>query len=303
MSDAFDIDVGEAGVNENIYTGGPGQSLPTYAWHSRVDEQNHWGYWTVDTDSFADVPEFAEESEIRRGPTETQPVYATFRLRAAVIAFRRRWVIETPDNQRYFVPWFTRKEDKPEGKPTGHVQVLIRIPDDDVLRVIGLRGMTKGVSWDNNPNAQYGYDKFPKGVQQIVSQYAADATEYLREHKGYSGPPLPWMCGWWIDLVPATEEDKKGKPQPLHINVGHGIWVNPFTADMRTGKTKGKVEMPASRFVGPDLFKEFQRLRTDTGLDWEAEWAEAGVQEDQSGGFDGGGGEYVPTEEDDEIPF
>jgi len=171
------------------------------------------------------------------------------------------------------------------GKYQAHYQVMVMVEGVAEPLVIALRGYTKTLCWDNNPNGKYGNKDFPKGVEPTLTQLAADASKQKKTR-------IPWLCFWIVDLCP-TFANKK----PVWIDVGHGTFMNPFLADMRTGGEG----FPQSRFVGTDKFIAYQNLRREVAMDWEAQWADS---ESMSGGdsaydYD----EPVKETEDNDIPF
>lgn len=277
-------------------------------WMGKIVGESKWGTWVVDRDSFVDKPVGWQEHEWRFGANPSNPlvpVYYSYRFRMCPIATRRRFVVEGDDGRTYYYPWFTKREDKVDGKATGQIQVLVMMPDDEIVRCLALRGFTKNVCWDNDPNNKRGVKDFPLGVAQVLTQYADRATKTLRERQNYTGDPLPILCAWWVDLIPLIEEDEHGEKRASIVDVGHGTYMNPFVADMTVGMTNsGPTGHPplSTRYVGNETFEIFQTIRKEIGIDWEHEWADASVQEPSD--------EYEDTDEDefteniaDEIPF
>ena len=293
----FDFDAPE--VQEDLYDDNI-ESMPVISWHGKVAGDQKWGFFASSRDSFEQCPVGWDEHEIRFGLNPNaplSPVYFTYRLRACPIAVRKRWVVDAHDGRTYFYPWYTRKEDRVEGKMTGQIQVMIRMPDDNVLRMLALRGFTKNVAWSNDPNRR-GLSEFPTGVEQVLGSYAESATQNLRESKGYEGPPMPTACAWWLDLIPWIDKENGAKKAAL-VDVGHGIWMNPFVADMTVGKFQGHPEL-STRFVGKELFNVHQAIRADVGVPWVNEWGEITEAESRD---DDDWTEPIGDDEDDEIPF
>lgn len=282
-NDEFDFDeVPE--VKSDLYN--TDTSNMTYLnWLGKIAGESKWGFWVVDRDSFADTPIGWEEHEIRFGANPNNPltpVYYTYRARVCPIAARRRWIVETDMGGTHYYPWFTKSNEKVDGKQTGQVQVLVMMPDDDQIRCLALRGFTKNVCWDNDPNHSRGFSDFPLGVAQTLTKYADKATKTLRERNDYTGDPLPSLCAWWVDLIPLIEEDEHGEKVAGVVNVGHSTYMNPFVADMSVGEVAdGPSGQPPlrTRFVGNETFAAFQSIRQEVGLDWEREWSEESVQE------------------------
>lgn len=292
----FDFDVPE--VKDDIYDA-PIESVPVLTWHGKVGQDKKWGFWAIDQASFAAAPLGWEEKEIQFGLNPNAPysdVYVTQRLRFCPVAWRRRWMVEAEDGRVYTYPWFTKRDDKVTGKQTGQVQVLGFLPDDSTVRMLGLRGFTKNVCWSNDPFAARGIADFPLGVMETLQGYAHVATEKLKEQTNGPVPDLPWLCAWWVDLIPGYEM-VKSKHRPLTVEVGQGTWMNPFIGDMSVGANG----LPDTRFVGPSLFEDFQGLRTERGIDWEKQWQVAG---EQAPAPDAGyTGEEPIGDEEDSIPF
>jgi hypothetical protein len=272
-------------------------SYPTIAWRGKAADKSA-GYWVIKQDALPECPNGWVEHEIQFGSDPGAPlqaVYVTRRLRCAIIAVRKRWIIDD-GNRRRFAPWFTPKEQRGEGKHTGHIQVMVRLPDMEGIVLLGLRGLHKTVSWANDPSRGKGVTtSWPKGVEEILKNYADEATRYVKEEQNYEGENLPWQVMWWVDLVPLTKEES-GEKVPEFLHVGHNTYVNPYTADMSTGGEN----TPKTRYVGEELFTEFDSLRENTGLDWIGEWGEiVDVERDQTQ-------EAQPEalgDEEDEIPF
>lgn len=294
-------------VKSDLYTVYRESNYAYINWMGRISGDDSWGSWVVDRDSFANIPTGWDEEEIRFGANPNNPitpVYFTYRARFCPIAVRRRWIVEAHDGNTYYYPWFTKREDKVDGKQTGQVQVLVMMPDDDVIRCLALRGFTKNVCWDNDPNAKRGMKDFPLGVSQVLANYADRATKTLREKQEYTGDPLPTLCAWWVDLIPLVEEDDDGVPAAGVVDVGHGTYMNPFVADMSVGKaSSGPTGQPelASRYVGREIFEFYQNIRADIGIPWENEWADESVQEADEYEYDDD--DEVGEINTDDIPF
>jgi hypothetical protein len=280
------------------------QSMPIITWHGKASEHNSdtGGRWAIKADSIGEqVPEpesWWELIDMRFGVDPSapkEPTWTTRRLRCVPIGVRKRQVITDDFERDHYFPWMTKKTDRLddagnliEGKYSAHYQVMVMVPGISDPLVVALRGYTKTVCWDNNPNGQYGNKDFPKGVEPTLVQYAADASKQKKTR-------IPWLCFWPVDLVPVFANNNK----PLWLNVGHETFMNPFQADMRVGEKF----LLNSRFVGTDNFIRYQNLRRDVAMDWEAQWADASAL--ASEGKDSAYNYDEPSlqVEEDDIPF
>lgn len=297
-----DFNPADLQVNSQLYEP-PREGYPSITWHTKLDQHTKYGFWSSERVHFTDgIPQYVnwQEHDIRYGQNPDSPeipVYITYRLRCVVIGERFRWIVKADDGRSYFYPQFTRKEDRAAGALKSHYQVMVLLPDyPEKPFVIGLPGMVKTMSWDNDPDGKYGNSAFLFGVKQLMAKEAQELTDAARAKK-YDGPPIPSMCSLWVDLVPALTE-KDGKKTALAINL-HGTFCNPFTADLRL-KESDDNEAIKTRFVGMDNYKYFQDMRRDIALEWEQEWATASSEEAKSWQRDD---ETPVVKEDDEIPF
>ena len=280
------------------------QTMPIITWHGRASEHNGdtGGRWAIKASSIEGQtpgPEgWWELVDMRFGVDPSapkEPTWITRRLRCVPIGIRKRQVITDDLKRDHYFPWMTKKTDRLddagnliEGKYSAHYQVMVMIEGIDDPLVIALRGYTKTLCWDNNPGSQYGNKDFPKGVEPVLMQYAADASKQKKTR-------IPWLCFWQIDLTPVFSDNK-----PVWVDVGHGTFMNPFMVDMRTGD-KG---FPASRFVGTENFIAYQNLRRDVVLDWEAQWASAeNLAAAGDAAYDYEDTSENEVKEDDVIPF
>lgn len=294
-------------------------------WHGQPVEGRP-GYWACDVESLKPVLEneepdasgyigpagFWKVQELRFGrDPNAAPVlcYVTRRLRCVPIGVRRRAIVTSDvDGRDYFFPPFTRKDQRFDafgsvvsGKFTSHVQVMVLIENVAEPVIIGLRGMSKTMSWDNDPtDKRWGNSDFAYGVYQQIGQYSKRAADANKLKK-----VPPKLCTWIVDLVPAYQHN--GEPYFVLVSKQHETYVNPFTLDMTTGKK----DMPATRYVGHDRFRQLQELRGLMVKEWEEEWqdAEAMAKESQEHGAASDNGhhseEAIGAQEDDieEIPF
>lgn len=289
-------------VDQSAFDDGQRQSYPSIVWHGRFQQGMTAGYFTTDRENFTEAPEMWAAHEVQFGTDPTSPivpVWYTYRMRCAVLAERFRWQVNGDDGQRYYYPKYTKKTDRMPGDVSSHIQVLVVLPDaPEQLMVLGLRGYSKSMAWENDGKNR----TFPKGVKVMAAEYASEATNAVRE-KGYSGPPLPWQCMFWLDFVPHTAiKDGKKKPEAVWTHVGHETHMNQFVLDTTCGGKAGGFDLPKTRYVGDELYKQFQEMRISVGLDWEAEWSQKSSEAapDDGGAF---GSNIIPDEDDNSIPF
>jgi hypothetical protein len=217
------------------------ESLPMITWHGRMYGDGGMGFWASTTEDMPEPPsDLWQPTELRFGTNPNAPAVPGFkalRLRAAFIGWRRRWVVE---------------------------EVMVQLHGENVIRMLALRGYTKGVCWDNEPATSRGNREFPIGVMQIVKGYAATATANLRE-TGAVMEDLPWLCTFWVDLLPWR--DATGNvANSVQVGGSGGVWMNPFVADMAVGDS-----LP-TRFVGTENFERLQTTRREIGIPWEEDW-------------------------------
>ena len=295
-------------VDESLYQPDT-QSMPIITWHGKANDSNGdtGGKWAIKADDLEGQEPgpsgWWELTEMRYGVDPSAPkvsAWVTRRLRCVPIGIRKRQIITVEYGgmkKEHYFPWMTKKTDRIvdgeliEGKYQNHYQVMVMVEGVADPLVIALRGYTKTACWDNNPGSQYGSKDFPKGVEPVLTQLAADASKQKKTR-------IPWLCFWTVDLTPVFN----GK-EPLWVDVGHGTFMNPFVADMRTAKETKDDRFPASRFVGTDNFIRYQNLRRDVAMDWEAQWADGAALAaagDSAYDYDTSENEVV---EDDVIPF
>jgi hypothetical protein len=287
MSNEFSFELEDASIDEDSFVEEK-RGYPAITWHGMVSgSETTSGFWAIEeknTQHLGSPEPFWIPKELRFGRdpnTPTVEALVTTCLRCCPVAVRKRFIITDQYKREYYYPYYTPRDARISGKFNTHWQVMVMIPGFTGPVVLGLRGLTKTVSWSNNPNGRFGDDRFGHGCQEKLMNYAKLASEQRNQK-------IPWLTAWWMDLVPAHKDDS-----PYFVDVGHGTWMNPFSVDLRTG-IEGT---PATRFVGADNFRNFQDLRKQVGLEWEREWDEAQTPDDQNGYENG------DVLEDDEIPF
>lgn len=288
-------------IDKGLFPDEGGRTFPGITWHGKHGQQPI-GRFTLDVDGLneaAPLP-FWEAAEIQYGSDPNSPltsVWLTKRLRCVVVGVRRRIIIEASGGAEYHYPWKTPRNQRVEGKFKSHYQVLMHIPglEGDGLAVLGLRGIAKTVSWDNPDVGKYKDARFPTGAESLVRAYADKASKQIKRY-------IPWMCAWWIDLVPATNKEGKG----AFVNVGNSVHMLPFTADL--GTDPNQHTLPRTRFVGDELLRRLLGLRESVALEWEREWEKMAV----GGAVANGAAEddeaapaavAVPVVVEDDIPF
>jgi hypothetical protein len=273
MPNEFDFNIPD--VDYTLYTQDV-QSAPVITWQGRItSEDNRWGFWASSADDMPDAPPGWEAHEMRFGGNPNNPltpIYFSHSARLVPIAWRRRWIVEDEAGYRHYYRWFEKRANRVEGKMTSQLQVLVKLAGDDALRMLALRGFTKGISWDNDPSTSRGSRDFPAGVMQTLQGYAKDATYNLRE-AGRNVQDLPWLCTFWADLQPWKERTGSGNSarwEPKLVQVGGqgGVWMSPYVASMEVGGDTGL----DTRFVGRELFEHLQTTRREIGVAWEKEW-------------------------------
>lgn len=266
-------------IDTSLYGDRNAARYPTITYMGKYVEGATAGYFVFDRDDIdPDVVGDAfslQEHEIRFGTDPNNPltpVYICYRLPVAVIAVRKRWEVKDAAGLRHYYPLYTKRDQRVIGKMTSQYQALVALPNVDQLFVLSLRGYSKSTSWSNDPNrrgsrtADFGY-----GVEERAAAFAGAAWRWYREEQGYQGPPFPWMCMFWLPLVPQSEP-QNGRVRARWVDVGHGTHYNPFTADM-----PDDVDMQVldDRYVGQELFDRFSNTRAEIGIEWEREWSEA----------------------------
>jgi hypothetical protein len=284
---------------------------PIITWHGRAKEntQEHGGFFAIKAADLAGLGEplpYWERGAMRFGSdpsAELEDVYISRHLRAVLLGVRKRQIITTEDGREYYFPWFTRKDQRfyvqrdaagnvvsrqlIDGKYTAHYQAMLAIPGIAEPVVLALRGFTKTTCWDNNPNGKFGAGEFPAGVEQVLGKFVATISkERNTRYQAY--------CTWFVDLVPAWKTAEK----LMWIKVYENVYMNPFVCTMITGKEG----YPASRFVGVDLFMEYQALRKERVVDWELEWSDGTALAQASGGSDEYLSDAAASIDNDEIP-
>ena len=308
MTNDFNLPDNIPTVDDDLYRPDT-QSTPWITWLGKADNHNSetGGKWVIKADSIDGLepgPEGwwkLENIKFGTNPNNpSEPTWVTSRLRCVPIGVRKQQIIkvgEGSNKKEYCFPFYTKAENRRdsfgnlvEGKYDSKYQVMIMLEGIPFPIMITLRGYTKTKCWDNEPNSQYGNREFPKGVEPVLMQYAADASKQKKTR-------IPWLCFWQIDLCPTFNNDK-----PVWVEVGkeETVFVNPFMVDMRTGD-KG---FPASRFVGTENFIAYQNLRRDVVLDWEAQWASAeNLAAAGDAAYDYEDTSENEVKEDDVIPF
>lgn len=287
----FDFDLPKDSVDDDLYQPEQ-QSYPALSWHGQATQaaEPTGGFWAIEVDRVAAIQEdggprpYFSVKPMRYGKDPTnEPVdsYVTQCLRCCPVAVRERGIITDEYGRYHYYPKRHPRDQRVPGKYTSHIQVMVLVPGLTEPVVLGLKGKTKTVSWDNNKGGRYSVSEFPEGVWQRLTAYAKRASEQ-------QGRDLPPLCMWWIDLVPVHMDG-----EPYYLDVGRGTYMNPFNVDLRTGNG-----FPETRFVGVDMLLHAQEVRRSIGLDWVAQWQE--VQEAQG---NGNGDGPLPTDVDDEIPF
>lgn len=283
------------------------QSMPIITWHGKAVDSNgdtggRWAIKAEDLEGQEPGPSgWWELTEMRYGVDPSVPkvpAWVTRRLRCVPIGVRKRQIITDDFKREHFFPWMTKKSDRVvdgeliDGKYSAHYQVMVMVEGVKDPLVIALRGYTKTLCWDNNPNSQYGNKQFPKGIEPTLIQLASDINKATKKR-------IPWLCSFVVDLTPVFT----GK-EPLWVDVGHGTFMNPFVADMRTaGETKDN-RFPDDRFVGTDAFIRYQNMRREMVLDWEAQWADgAALAAAADAAYDYDDAPADTPVEDDVIPF
>lgn len=304
-------------VDKDLYEE-PVRSYPAAIWMAKFGgDEDESRPWVIDQDRVSAMPvPFWSEQQFRFGGAqpgaENTDVYLTQIMRCVPLGVRKRQVVEVTNpttnkvESTHYYPIFTPADQRVQGRLSFHYQVLIHLqglPLDELV-VIGLRGLTRTLSWQHDGQR---YDGFPVGVEDTLQKYAADASKVV-------GGEMPMWCAWWVDLRGAYADNK-----PYYMPVGPqgDTWVQPFMADMRTSKeprletgvytedgylAMDQNALPWTRYVGEDMFNSFQDIRRETVNPWIAEWAEASIQEATGNEYEAAGDEPLGVEEDP-IPF
>jgi len=278
------------------------KSMPIITWHGKANDGNSetGGRWAIKADAIegqTPLPDgWWKLIDMRFGVDPSapkEPTWVTHRLRCVPIGIRRRQIITDEFNREHYFPQMTKKTARldangnlVEGKYQNHYQVMVMVDGIAEPLIIALRGYTKTMCWDNNPNSKFGSKDFPTGVEPTLIKLAADASKAKKTR-------IPWMCFWLVDLVPTFVNNA------AHwVDVGHGTWMNPFVTDMRTGGDG----FPQSRFVGLENFLHYQNLRREVAMDWEAKWSDASTMSGD-GAYDYESKSDTNETPEDEIPF
>lgn len=269
--------------------------------------------WVIDRENVSAMPSpFWREESIKFGSEPGEPfteVYMAEVLRAVPLGARKRQIVEDQYGKLHNYPIYTKPELRVQGKLLFHYQVLVSLPGlpYDELIVLGLRGLTRTLSWQHDGKR---YPDFPEGAENLIMKYAADASKVV-------GGEMPTWCAWWVDLRGIYANDA---PYYTQVGPGEGTYVQPFGADLRTSneKREGSVYnddgslkldsegMPWTRYVGPELFEQYQEIYRNTVVDWIAEWSVEGMTDDDGNEgtlYNGAYGDAPIGTEEDEIPF
>ena len=268
-------------------------SFPTISWQGQHGSPIV-GTWALD-DNGGELPgPFWRREKVQFGGNPNSPyvdAMLTERLRCCVLGFRQRWSATDPNGTVHYYPDATPPNQRPQGRPQSHLQVAVTMPGDPTaVYALGLNGPSKTKPFLNeNDGAE---NAMPLGVWPRLRRYAAAASEQ-------QGQRIPALCTWWIDLVP--HRAAAGSPRAgefIYVTEGTTKVAHmlPYVADLRTDRDKGgeasdgATHHPRTRFVGRDLFEEYQRLYKATIRDWAAEWDTAYTAEPEEDG-----GPYPPA--------
>ena len=288
------------------------QTIPWLTWYGKHTENNAatGGTWGIKAEFLGERSPQPEgwwkliQKQHGSSPNDPpEPTWTVQRLRTVFIGVRRRFLqVEKIGDREIEHPfsWGTAREKRthPDGSPIGgklryHYQILTpNIGGIDMLAVITLKGFAKPTFWENNPKGRYGKDGFPTGVEPKLIEYTNDWNKRKKVK-------WQWLNTWIVDLVPMFQNG-----QPYWMDVGRGMYMNPFQIDMRTSadvEDKYKDSYPESRFVGVEKFIEYQNMRQEIARDWEAEWVDGGATSDAAYDYEDTSENEV--KEDDVVPF
>ena len=284
-------------IQEDVFAEEDDQHYPAIAWHGRYDgADKRGGFFTLDVAAVEGKPTGWEETEIRYGTdpnADLVAVYKTQQLTCVPLGVRKRILITDAAGNEHIYPWRTAKRNRVAGRFTSHYQVMVILPGLKEPCVLGLRGLTKTTSWDNDAKGSYRNNDFPTGVGQLLATYAAAASKA-------NGQVLPRFCLWEITLQPYMVNG-----EALYLKVGRGdsiAHMNPFTAKM---SVQDAAYLNA-RFVGETAFELFQTLRQEITVAWEKQWSREAMQEaaNQINAFFTPKAALAPEPQvDEEIPF
>lgn len=271
-------------------------SFPTIGWQGQHNRPLV-GAWTID-DPGGDLPgPFWRREKVQFGGKPNSPfvdAWVTERLRCCILGFRTRWQVTqtTPAGTAvHYYPEGTPSHQRPPGRIQSQLQVAITMPGDPTaVYALGLKGPSKTIPFFSSGSGQE--SEYPLGVWPRLRRYASAASEQ-------QGKRIPALCTWWVDLVPYRHgHDSGGRDgEFIFITVGSAgkeAYMLPYTADLQTMRDDGEDAasdgVPRTRFVGRDLFQQYQRLHKDVIVDWVAEWGEAYTVtegDDENGAADG----------------
>lgn len=295
MSDFNEIEFDDSVVDENLLYDEGRKSYPSIIWHGRHGA-DAVGSWTLDREASELEPSlYWEANEVRFGGSPNAPltpVWQVKRLRVLILGQRRRQIIvDNAGVEHYFPYWTKRTERNVDGDFKSHTQVAVVLPGSMDIYQIPLKGFSKSVMWSNPPGS-YHIDKFGPGAW---VQY----REYVDKARAQTKKNFPYYGTFFVDLVPVMAKEKK---ELGFVDVGNGVYMACFQADLST-HPEGKNNLPISRWVGQDMFQQYQDLRRDVIKPWEDEWNLADNMPSEQPQQNGGYNYSSDVEEDDDIPF
>lgn len=311
---AFDFEYEEDANDDRMVRYEGRKGYPSITYHLGDSKNREPGFFTMDREASVNPPgPFWEEDRIVYGGNPDalpSPVWRTQRLRAIYVEERTRQVVTMKQpgkkDRWYYFNQYTKPAKRVDeygnlldGNLSFSKQILLVFPDLGISQPFALaaNGLTKGTSWDNDPEGRFSVDNFPPGAKQQLLSYIEKADEAR-------GMTHPFKAAWLIDLVPLYQNGK------LVWIENYGKFFNPFTIDLRTaGQFKKKEEaegFPRTRFVTGELHHALKDFYSAKAVPWQKEWDSFDNTRDNSG-YDEGDPTYNRQEavgvEEDEIPF
>jgi hypothetical protein len=303
-------------VDDALY-GEQRAAFPAAIWMSKYAGDNEQSRpWVIDMENISRMPSpYWREEKVRFGDNPNDPftpVYMTELMRCVPLGVRKRQIVTADDGRDHYYYIYTSRNDRVPGKLSFHYQVMVSLsglPYDELV-VLGLRGLTRTLSWQHDGKR---YSDFPVGVEDQLQDYADEASKVV-------GGEMPIWCAWWTDLRGVYRDNA-----PYYISVGPNdeTWVQPFGVDLRTSQEPRngspynddhslKIDdqgLPYTRYVGGEMFQKYQEIYRDIVGPWIAEWSQEGMANATPITANGGNNEYNQGgnnpigDEEDEIPF
>lgn len=268
-----------------------GLGLPSISWSGKVPGVNGKGAFVITSDQITDNEDGTLLSDWERGKVfiggAMKDAYYTSDMVCVPIAWRTSWLKQTPD-RRIVARWgkFTKRTPEMAGSKT-NTQVILYLPSLHGYALLGLTGVSKTVAWDNDQkNSRYA--QYPLGVQQLLSQVAAKASEDLSASNKGTVRVAPQMT-FMVTLTNFLDEDGT----PKIFVVGDEAKSSMFAPTVYVDPEKWE-----TMYVGDGKYVEFTNKYIETFKAWVEEWPAVGLI-----GSTEQATEHKAVNVNDELPF